>query len=165
LYARPGRSWGVNRNDRNCLHGIGACRGAPSERRADAKVRHPHTAWCLVQAGIHFDVTTVDNERRVWTLRSRSIGAASVRIVEDRGCSSYPSDIQSKSEGPGRSALDGSAKYVIRWKLHKDDSCNLSVEVPMVDGARNALAYELAVSGLNACTDDRCTGPSLKSSP
>lgn len=121
-------------------------------------------AWCLVQAGIHFDVITANNEMRVWTLRSRSIGTATVRIVEDRGCSSYPSDIQSKSEGPGRSAVDGSARYVIRWKLHKDGSCNLSIEIPIADGVRDGLAYELAVSGLDACTDDRCTGPSLKSS-
>lgn len=122
-------------------------------------------AWCLLQAGIYFDVRTVDNERRVWTLRGPFLGAEQIRIVEKRGCSSYPSDVQLRSEGPGCSALDGSSKHLISWTLHKDNSCTLVIEIPATNGVRNVPAYELALSALKACTDERCAGPSLAATP
>jgi hypothetical protein len=122
-------------------------------------------AWCLVQSGTLFDVTTTDYNKRVWTLRDKMFGSASITIVEDRACSSYPSDIQHKSEGPQAPALGGNQKYVIIWKLHKDDSCNLSIEIPMIKGVKNIIAYEVVIRDLKACPDVRCTGPSVAGTP
>jgi hypothetical protein len=89
------------------------------------------------------------------------LGSTRIRIVEDRGCSSYQSDVQSRSEGLGLSTLDGSRKYIITWRLHKDNSCTLSIEIPVSNGIKDGLAYELVLRGLYACTDERCSGPSL----
>src|SRR3954466_4521706 len=83
----------------------------PSEPMTACEVRT--RAWCLLQSGIYFDVTTVDNDKRVWTLRDSMLGRTTIRIVEDRGCSSYPSNVQWRSEAPGHPAPDGSGKYVI----------------------------------------------------
>jgi hypothetical protein len=122
-------------------------------------------AWCLVQSGTLFDVTSIDYNKRVWTLRNKMFESASVRILEDRGCSSYPSDFQRKSEGLHTSTLDGSQKYVIKWSLHKDDSCNLYIEIPVVNNTKNIIAYEVMLRDLKACLSQHCDGPNLAATP
>src|SRR3954462_12084665 len=113
-------------------------------------------AWCLVHGGTRFDIKTVDNSTRIWALRDCKLGATTIRVIESRGCSSYPSDIQTKSEGVGASTVDGVKKYIISWKLHRDNSCTLFIEVPLINGDKDPIAYEILLSGLLACTAEGC---------
>lgn len=122
-------------------------------------------AWCMIQTTTHFDVTTIDNNTRVWTLRSRMLGSETIRIVEDRACGSYPSDIQEKSEALMAPEADGRRKYVITWKLHRDGSCSLRFELPVAGRKRNETAYFLVGSIFTACTWERCPGISLAATP
>src|SRR3954470_8465610 len=96
-------------------------------------------AWCLLGDPALFDVTTVSTDKRVWTFRGSYLGSAGIRVVEDRGCSSYPSDIQTRSEGLSSSFVDGSSRYVIAWTLHKDGSCTLRIEIRSHTGRKTRL--------------------------
>lgn len=122
-------------------------------------------AWCLVQGGTYFDVTTLDNDTRVWTLRDRMLGLETIRITEDRACGSYPSDIQEKSEALVMSPANGRSKYIITWSLHRDGSCSLRFELPVTGRKPNEIAYFLVGSIFTACTWDRCPGISLAATP
>lgn len=118
-------------------------------------------AWCMVQTATLFDVTTVDDKKRVWSLRDNMMGSETVRVIEDRSCGSYPSDIQEKSEQLILSRVGGRSRYVILWKLHRDGSCSLRFELPVVGRKPNEIAYFLVGSIFSACTWDRCPSVSL----
>ncbi len=122
-------------------------------------------AWCLVQSGTLFDVETIDYNKRVWMLRDKMFGSERIRIVEDRACSSHPSNAQKKLEGLQAASLDGSHKYVIMWQLHREGTCNLSIEIPLTNGVRNPVIYEVVLSALKACQDEGCAGPTLGATP
>lgn len=118
-------------------------------------------AWCMIQGTTHFDVTTVDNDTRVWLLRSKMLPLDTIRVVESRACSSYPADIQEKSEALMALGSGAGSKYVITWKLHRDGSCVLRFELPVVGRRPNEIAYYLVGSSFNACSWDKCPGISL----
>ncbi len=122
-------------------------------------------AWCLLQDGTHFDVTTVDSTKRIWTLRDNILGSETIRIIEDRACGSYPSDIQEKSEVLVPSKTNGLSKYLITWNLHRDGSCSLRFELPVTNRKPNEIAYFIVGSIFTACTWDRCPGMSLAATP
>jgi hypothetical protein len=122
-------------------------------------------AWCLLRSGVRVDERTVDNDRRLWDFHGSYLGDAHVTMMEDRGCSAASSDFQSRSEREAPSAIDGTPKYIVEWKLRRDGSCTLRLEIPIKDGKKDPVAYDFVVRGLRACMDRSCSGPSLLETP
>lgn len=120
-------------------------------------------AWCLIRSGVYFDVKTVNNDKRTWLLFGPYLGTSSINIVESRACSAVVADSPSRSEGFGKSEVDGSKKYVVKVILNKEASCSISVEIPMNGEKRDEVAYEFAISGLRACSDRQSAGVTLAS--
>lgn len=122
-------------------------------------------AWCLVQGATHFDVFTVSDRTRVWILRDAILGGEKVRIIEDRACGSYPSDMQEKTELMETRRASEQQKYIITWKLHKSGSCSLRFELPVINNKPNEIAYYLVGSVFVACTRYQCPAVSLAATP
>ncbi|WP_211288334.1 hypothetical protein, partial [Xanthomonas theicola] len=49
----------------------------------------------------------------------------------------------------------------IRARLKSDGSCDLEVLVPVFDGDQMEWAFATGLMLIRACTDEKCTGPSL----
>lgn len=126
------------------------------------EIRTP--SWCMIRSGLYFDARTINKSQRLWTLRGPYLEKEMINIVEDRACSSGHSDFQLRRESVGASKVDGTKKYIITWILRKDESCKMTIEIPVNENKKSEIAYELALRALKACADDRCSGPNLAAS-
>lgn len=132
----------------------------PAEPVKGCEVRTP--AWCLVGAGIYWDVTTADRKTRIWTLRDPALPGTVISIREDRRCGSYPADVHFRSEKREPAGPDGRAKHVITWSLHHAGSCTLWIEIPVDNERQYESARYVALVSLMSCRNEgRCLGPSL----
>ena len=122
-------------------------------------------SWCMLRTATSFDVDTTSADKRIWTIRGSYLGSSKINIIESRACSAELSDHQSRSDMLGKSEIDNTTRYIIEWSLRSDKSCKLRIELPVDGSARDEVSYDFIVAALRACTDERCVGPTLSSTP
>jgi hypothetical protein len=120
------------------------------------------SAWCIQQGSFEIDIRTPSDgvHDRKWVLRGQFLSTSELTVLEPNGCRSGVSDTLRliKSEIHQVTSMD-TQELIVRLKT--DGSCDLVVSYPMLDSHPLEWAFRTGLTFIQACENERCTGPNL----